>query len=144
MGDYAFAKTFTFSTDQMNRIWPKLQTREMFTRGQIFPYKVEFDAPDQQGPFQVGELNIHHGPLLSVHGQVGEITSTYRDLKYFYGSYVLSFRWIRPYRLQMFREGNQLTIQLDAFIKKIWKGPWVVGNHILWWSFGWGLRLIRR
>ena len=111
MVSYVFEKTFKVSEKRMDKIWERLNRRESFVKGQVFPYKVEFANPTQEGPFQTGELNIHHGPLLSLHGVIGEISSEYRDLKYFYGSYVLSFRIIRPVRLEFFRKKNSIELK---------------------------------
>jgi hypothetical protein len=93
----------SFITHEINKFFPcghqkketvfdNLQKRETFVKGQILPYKVEFDSELQSGTFKEGELKFLHGPLLSVHGIIGEISHSYRDLKYFYGSYILSFR----------------------------------------------------
>ena len=116
--------------------WSQLQKRETFVDGQLFPYKVEFAAESQKGDFKSGELNIHHGPLLSVHGVIGEITDSYRDLKYFYGSYVLSFRLIRPTRLEFFRDGDTLSLKIHCFVKPWFRGIWEWGNNLFWKYFG--------
>jgi hypothetical protein len=102
--EHQFERYFPIRKEKLDQIWQSLNLRESFVKGQLFPYRVEFDAPTQEGPFQSGELNIHHGPLLSAHGQIGEVTPNYRDLQYFYGSYVLSFRWIRP----LWNTGNEI------------------------------------
>lgn len=107
-----------------------------FVDGQIPPYKVEFDADSQSGSFKEEELNIHHGPLLSVHGAIGKVTNDYRDLKYFYGSSVLSFRLIRPTRLEFFRKDDTIELKLHSYVRS-WLGPfWEFGNTIFWKIFG--------
>lgn len=120
----------------LETVWEKLCRRETFVDGQIFPYRVEFVAKQQRGRFAPGELNIHHGPLLSVHGAIGDVTEDYRDLRYFFGSYVLSFRWVRPTRLQFFKGPGLLRLQLDAYVAP-WFAPfWRLGNSIFWRFFG--------
>ncbi len=130
-----FEREFTFSEDKMSSIWKKLQKRETFTKGQIYPYRVEFAASSQVGEFSPGELNIHHGPFLSVHGAIGEVTSSYRSLDYFYGSYVVSFRLVRPVQLEFFREGPKLKLKLKSYIRPWFRPVWRLLNHLLWLGF---------
>lgn len=130
-----FEREFLFSEEKIASIWEKLQRRETFTKGQLFPYRVEFAAPSQSGEFSAGELNIHHGPLLSVHGAVGEVSSSYRSLDYFYGSYVVSFRLVRPVQLEFFREGPRLKLKLKSFIRPWFRPVWRMLNHLLWFGF---------
>jgi hypothetical protein len=82
-----------------------------------------------------GELNIHHGPFLSVHGAIGEVTSHYRSLDYFYGSYVLSFRLVRPVKLEFFREGGKLKLKLCSYVRPWFRPFWWLGNKLLWAGF---------
>lgn len=130
-----FEREFHYSPGKIEAAWKRLQRRETFTKGQIFPYKVEFAAPSQEGDFLPGELNIHHGPLLSVHGAIGDVTATYRSLDYFYGSYVMSFRIIRPVKLEFFRDQDTLKLKFKVYIRPWFRPLWRVGNHILWSSF---------
>lgn len=130
-----FEREFTFPLERMDSLWEKLQRRETFTKGQLFPYRVEFEAPEQEGEFRPGEYNIHHGPLLSVHGVVGEVNSTYRSLHYHYGSYVVSFRLVRPVQLEFLREGPSLKLKLKACVRPWFRPAWRGMNHLLWASF---------
>lgn len=127
-----FEKTFSVADDKLDIAWERLNRRESFVDGQIFPYKVEFDAVTQQGPFEEGELNIHHGPFLSVHGRIGEISRDYRGLEYFYGSYVISFRLIRPVKLEFFREEYGIRLVLTAFVNPAFEKVWLWGNRKFW------------
>ena len=70
-----------------------LNDPKTFIDNQTWPFRVEFLLNDkQQNEFETGVLNLtHHGPLLSLAGEIGEITPHYRDLLYYYGSYVFSF-----------------------------------------------------
>jgi hypothetical protein len=131
-----FEMSWTFTSDNCQKAWDKLQLRETFVKGQIPPYKVEFESGDQYGAFYSGELNIHHGPLLSVHGAIGEITSNYRDLQYFYGSYVLSFRLVRPIRLEFFKTNTQIKIRLTSYVHPYFKPYWQFGLNFFWKIFG--------
>jgi hypothetical protein len=132
---YVYERDFKFAASEISHAWEKLQRRETFTKGQIFPYRVEFAASSQEGPFLPGELNIHHGPLLSVHGTIGEVSSTYRSLDYFYGSYVLSFRFIRPIKLEFHRCDDTLKLRITYFIKPCFRPYWHFLNRIFWSSF---------
>lgn len=105
-----------------------LNRPETFSKGQIPPFKVEFLSKDtniQKPGFQEGTYTNHHGPLLSANGVLTKIERLhYRDLQYFYGSYVLSFRLIRPTRLQFWIESKGskecvLRMQLDSWVR-----PW--------------------
>lgn len=130
--EHTFEKTFQFGSGEIQRVWNNLNKRETFCKGQPFPYKVEFESGLDTGEFKSGELNIHHGPLLSVHGEIGEISNNYRDLSYFYGSYVLSFRLVRPVRLEFFREGVSLRVRLTSYVKPWFKTLWEKGNSFFW------------
>lgn len=132
---FCYERSFLYSLDEMDPLWKKLQLRETFTKGQIFPYRVEFSAISQEGEFASGELNIHHGPFLSVHGAIGEVSSTYRSLDYFYGSYVLSFRLVRPVKLEFSRQGDVLTVKLSSYVRPWFLPFWRLGNILLWSSF---------
>jgi hypothetical protein len=133
-------REFNYSEEKIASVWKKLQSRETFTKGQLFPYRVEFASASQEGEFSPGELNIHHGPFLSVHGAIGEITPTYRSLNYFYGSYVISFRLVRPIQLEFYQQGNKLKLNLRAYIKPWFKPLWRLLNLILWSGFRLTLR----
>ena len=134
--DHVFEMSWSFSSENCQRAWDKLQLRETFVKGQMPPYKVEFDSESQAGAFKTGELNIHHGPLLSVYGVVGEINNNYRDLNYFYGSYVLSFRFIRPTRLEFFKTETTIKVRLSSYVSPMMKPIWNAGLKIFWGLFG--------
>jgi hypothetical protein len=71
------------------------------------------------GGFEPRVLNVHHGPQLNVAGVIGEVrdpqsgVAAYRDLKYFYGSYAISSRFVRPTRLQFWAEAMR-TLRAGA------------------------------
>jgi hypothetical protein len=136
-----FKTVFPVESTKLEEVWYKLNCRETFVDGQIFPYKVEFDAPSQKGPFAKGELNIHHGPLLSVHGKIGTVNDSYRSLDYFYGSYFLSFRIIRPVKLEFVKEADAIRLSIMTYVHPKANIIWNLGNKIFWKYFGIGFLL---
>ncbi len=136
MKEHLYERFFNIPHDKIDKAWEKLQLRETFVLGQIPPFRVEFAVPEQSGPFQEGEINIHHGPLLSVHGQIGKISDTYRDLQYFYGSYIISFRFFRPTRLEFFKEENGIRLKIHLYAKPGLIPLWNFVNGIFWKFFG--------
>ena len=135
-----YEREFHYSNEVIASIWKKLQRRETFTKGQLFPYRVEFAAGSQEGEFSPGELNIHHGPFLSVHGAIGEVSPTFRSLDYFYGSYVLSFRLVRPVRLEFLRSNDTINLKLKVYIRPWFKPIWHFMNFIMWTGFRLSIR----
>ena len=130
-----FETNFSYSEESVNSVWNRLNQRETFTKGQLFPYKVEFDATSQEGKMCPGELNIHHGPFLSVHGAIGEVTDHYRSLNYFYGSYVFSFRLVRPIQLEFFRDNNIIKVKFKVHVRPWFRPVWHLINFVLWTFF---------
>jgi hypothetical protein len=135
MRTLVFEHLFSRKPEKIEKIWQRLQLRQTFTRSQIFPYKVEFDSDTQKGPFKEGELNSHHGPLISLHGAIGKVNPNYRDLQYFYGSYVLTFRWIRPTRLEFFKSGDQIKIKVTYYVRPWLKAILKALNSVFWKLF---------
>ena len=113
-----------------------MNLRETFVDGQIFPYKVEFDSESQRGALAEDELNIHHGPLLIVHGKIDEVRSDYRSLEYFFASYVISFRLVRPKILEFYRVEGGLRLRLSSYFSPWFETFWNLGNRIFWTFFG--------
>ncbi len=129
------------------QVWGWLNDPATFTDSQVWPYRVEF----VDGGFEPGVLNTHHGPFINFAGVIGEVREpAYRDLQYNYGSYALSFRWIRPTRLQFWLEpqgadATELTMQLDSFIAPWIRGIWEFGQNLFWARFPkWADRAIRK
>lgn len=123
------------------QIWNWLNNPKTFTASQVWPYKVEF-LPDktQKSDFERGVLNNHHGPLLSLAGLIGEINPHYRDLHYFYGSYAISFRFFRPFRLEFWTatdaNGSQLKMKLSTHVYSPFYKFWNWSQQIFWSGFG--------
>jgi hypothetical protein len=80
---------------------------------------------------------VHHGPFLNVAGVIGEVRdprpdiSAHRDLKYFYGSYAISLRLVRPTQLQFWMEASEfegrdtlVTLQLDSLLRRTFVPLW--------------------
>lgn len=126
------------------KVWKWLNDPKTFTDSQIWPYKVEFYSPDPntiQNGFNEGVLTNHHGPLVNFAGIITKIdTGRYRDLQYTYGSYFLSFRWIRPYRLEFETEEKDGVTYgkgtLSAYIKPSFEKIWSFSQGIFWKRFG--------
>ena len=131
-----FETDFKVSDKKRNKIWEKLQRRVTFVKGQLPPYRVEFESGLKQGEFYSGEKNIHHGPLLSVHGEIAQIEDDYRGLDYYYGSYVLSFRLIRPVKLEFFKTSTGIKVKLQTYVRPWFRPIWRFGNSIFWKDFG--------
>ena len=126
------------------QVWAWLNEPSTFTDGQIPPYRVEFASAELGVPrgFEVGGLNMHHGPGLLASGTMVDIVDEeYRDLQYFYGSYVISLRLVRPTRLQFWLQdaphgGTEVTLQLDSFVNHWFEPIWELGNKMFWSFFG--------
>ena len=126
-----------------DRVWAWLESPATFVDGQIWPFRVEFVSADpaQEPGFHVGGLNVHHGPLMSLAGQLTEIRAgEYRDLQYFYGSYVLSLRLIRPTRLEFWLEpegesGTRVRLRVTSFVRQGIAGLWTRAQRLFWARF---------
>ena len=129
-----FEKEFILKSKQ-EESWKRLQQRETFVDAQIPPFRVEFDNKDQKGGFQEEELNIHHGPFLHLPAVVGKVSKEYRDLKYLYGAYVISFRLIRPVRLEFFNREKSIKLRLESYVHPRLKIFWPQMNKIFWLFF---------
>ena len=122
------------------RVWGWLNDPATFTEGQVWPYRVEF----VNGGFQPGVLNAHQGPFLNLPGVIGEVRGfergvAYRDLQYFYGSYAISPRVVRPTRLQFWAEesagGTLVTLQLDSLVRRPFGRAWCLSLRVFWSRF---------
>ena len=137
---HAYRKTFR-TPHHTGRVWNWLNDPATFTEGQVWPFRVEF----VDGGFEPGVLNVHHGPLLNFAGAIGEVrppeadAAGYRDLKYFYGSYALSPRLVRPTRLQFWvedqGEGTLLTLQVDSLVRRRFVRAWDLSQKVFWQRF---------
>ena len=135
MVESLFTKQIKIPKERIEQSWQRLQKRETFVKSQFFPYKVEFDNESQEGFFAPGELNIHHGPFLHLPAILGRVESGYRDLKYLYGSYVISFRLIRPVRLEFVRNQDSIELKLKSYVHPWLKALWPKMNQIFWAFF---------
>lgn len=128
-----------FDRDQ---VWRWLCDPDTFVDGQVWPWEVEFLANEEgPGDFRPGVYNAHTGPFMSFAGILGEIDEgRYRDLRYFYGSYALSFKLFRPTRLQFWVDdhptGTQVRLRVDAHVRSWATGPWNWLMKVYWPLFG--------
>lgn len=147
--EHTYSKSFQTKYSE-KEVWEWLNDPATFTDNQVWPYRVEFQLlPNQDKAFEEGVFNSHHGPFMSFTGVIGEVTTNYRDLKYLYGSYFMSFRHIRPYRLQFWTESKEkhsiVTLQLDTYVKPSVQGIWAFGLKLFWGRFGnWMNRSLRK
>lgn len=147
---HAFEKTWHLDRP-IDRVWAWLNDPKTFTDTQVWPFRVEFIDDGEHAGMSTGVLNIHHGPLMSFHGKVGEVTPPgsdgrggYRDLQYGYGSYALSMRLARPTRLQFWVDagedageqgGCDLKVRLDSFVKPGFAKWWTKLQSVFWSRF---------
>ena len=135
---------YTFPTPHPpSLVWAWLNDPATFTEGQVWPFRVEFIG----GGFEPGVLNAHQGPLLNLPGVIGEVRGfgrgvAYRDLKYFYGSYAISPRLVRPTRLQFWAGGSDggtlVQLRLDSLVRRPFVPLWEHSQRIFWSRFpGW-------
>lgn len=128
----------------IERVWAWLNDPATFIEGQVWPYRVEF----VDGGFEPGVLNVHHGPFLNVAGAIGEVRGpeeagwngvAYRDLQYFYGSYALTPRLVRPTRLQFWAKraggGTKVELRLDSLVRRRFVRPWDLSQRVFWRRF---------
>lgn len=140
-GFVAHVHRYAFSTPHPpSLVWAWLNDPATFTEGQIWPFRVEF----VNGGFEPGVLNTHHGPFLNLAGAIGEVRGfgrgvAYRDLKYFYGSYAISPRLVRPTRLQFWAEGSAdgtlVTLQVDSLVRRRFGRTWSLSQRVFWSRF---------
>ena len=137
--------TFQFKLELSSteeNVWKWLNDPKTFTDTQYWPYKVEFYSPNPEhipNGFNEGVWTNHHGPFVNFAGQLVKIESNYRDLQYAYGSYALSFRWIRPFRLE-FQTNHQdgittITCTLSTYVKPAFNTFWTKAQGLFWTSF---------
>lgn len=137
---------FTAEADRM-AVWNWLNDPATFVDSQVWPWRVEFVG----GGFEPGVLNCHYGPFMVFAATVGEIRpGFYRDLRYYYGSYAVSFRLIRPVRLQFLlddvpgggagRGGTEVRIVVDALVRRPLAPLWTRAITLFWGRFATWLR----
>ena len=134
--------------------WTVLMTPETFTKGQPWPYRVEFldtELPDgtvARG-FDVGTLNAHHGPFMNFCGAISRIDErsdgAERDLEYGYGAYALAFRLVRPHLLRISVDAVdddrcRVTAHVGSYVRRGMGGLWTTAQRCFWPGFGLSLR----
>ena len=134
--------------------WWWLMQPETFTKGQVWPWRVEFiDTPMPDGSiatgFDVGTLNAHHGPFMNFCGVIADVTEgdevCSRRLDYSYGAFAIGFRFIRPTALTVTCRAESDTattveMRVDSIVRPWLSGPWTLAQSVFWKGFGWVLR----
>ncbi len=145
--------TFSFevpSTEE--KVWKWLNDMGTFTDNQIWPYRVEFYSPDEEkipNGFHEGVLTNHHGPFINFAGVLTKIQSNYRELQYNYGTYAISFRWVRPFKLEFSTNEvdgkTTITGTLSSWVKPGFYSLWHSGQSWFWGSFKrWATRSLKK
>ena len=123
-------------------VWAWLNNPATFTDTQVWPYKVEFYSPDPEkipNGFHEGVLTNHTGPFVNFAGTLTEIKDNYRDLQYHYGSYAISFNWMRPFRLEFstkYEDGQtKLTCTISSYVKPSIFNLWDRSQNLFWGRF---------
>ena len=139
--EHSYQKTFVVDAKR-DLVWQWLNRPETFTEGQLWPFRVEFISPDPKARanFREGVICTHYGPGMNFSGILTEIRPPeYRDLQYFYGSYAVSFRFIRPTRLQFWlveeNGGCAVTLRVDSFVRNGWNRIWTLAQRLFWNRF---------
>jgi hypothetical protein len=133
---HRFTKEFDVDAPR-EAVWAWVNDPRTFTDTQVWPWRVEF----VDGGMETGVLNVHHGPLMSLAGVVGEMDRPrYRDLQYLYGSYALSLRWFRPIRLEFFleeeaAERTRVRVRLTTLVHRRMRGLWALMMRAYWGLF---------
>ena len=125
-------------------VWAWLDDPATFSDGHNAAYSSEF-VPNEDGEsgFAEGAYHGQAGPLMSLAGALGVVEpDRYRDLQYFFGSYVASPSLFRPTRMQFWLDdgpGEQCTVlrvRLDAHVRRRAHGVWERMMHSFWTRFG--------
>ena len=146
---------YSFSVDVVasaKQVWTWLNDPKTFTDTQVWPYRVEFYSPDPDNipdGFHEGVVTNHTGPFINFAGVLTEISDNYRDLQYYYGSYALSFKLVRPFRLEFstVEHEDQTTINctISSYVKPSFYKIWDRMNKLFWSRFkGWARKSIAK
>ena len=135
---HLFARHFTVPAPRA-QVWAWLSKTETFTEGHPPGYAVEF-VEDRFAP---GVHTLHTGPFLHLPGVIGEMQpARFRDLRYFYGAYVLSVWLIRPVRLQLWVDDDhtpghsRVHLQLHSHVRPAMASLWTAAQTVFWGIFG--------
>lgn len=145
---HVFERTFSIPRSRLE-VWQLLNDPKTFTRGQLFPFRVEFvEKNGSPGGFIPSTQTVHHGPALNCAGLITEVRAPeYRDLQYYYGSYILTLRWIRPTRLEFFFDElsggrTQVKLRVSCYVRHWMAAPWTALQALFWGQFGWNIRIV--
>lgn len=123
------------------KMWAWLNSVSTFRDNQALPYVVEFLDPEspQDPQFRVGVDTNHYGPFLNAAGVITQMdTLKYRDLQYYYGSFVFSFRLVRPVRLEFFYDSSnkKLKMVMTNYVRSFFVSLWQTLLGWFWPRFG--------
>ena len=121
----------------LERVWSWLSRKDTFAKGQIPPYRVEFFGDKADPFFHEGSYNNHHGPFLHLPAHVTVMKpNEFREMQYLYGSFVLSYRLIRPTALRMWVDSKDskttVRVELHAQVRPWMKRMWEWFNGLFW------------
>lgn len=136
---------YSFSVDvpaPATRVWKWLNDPRTFTDTQVWPYRVEFYSPQPEkvpNGFHEGVVTNHTGPFINFAGVLTEISDNYRDLQYYYGSYAISFRLVRPFRLEFstveHEDRTTINCTISSYVKPSFYKIWDRLNKLFWSRF---------
>ena len=133
---HSFQRSFLVNSDTLD-VWRWINNPRTFIDAQLPPYRVEF-VPER---FEVGVLNNHHGPGLNLPAVITVMEEPkYREMRYLYGSYVISPRIIRPTLIQFWLKptdngATQLRLVLQSWVHPWLSGPWTAFQKLFWCGF---------
>lgn len=124
-------------------VWAWLDQPENFSEAQVFPVRIEFASPGDgiEPGFGLGALNLHHGPMMCLTGLMTAVRAgEYREMRYLYGSYVLSLRLIRPTAMsfELSDAGPDRTcvrVRFTSFVQPRAGWLWTAMQRLFWWRF---------
>ena len=133
---HSFQRVFSVNSNT-DDVWRWINDPRTFIDAQLPPYRVEF-IPER---FEVGVLNNHHGPGLNLPAVITVMQEPeYREMRYLYGSYVISPRIIRPTLIQFWLDptndgATQLRLVLQSWVHPWVSGLWTAFQKLFWCAF---------
>lgn len=125
-------------------VWQWLADPATLVDSQTAPYRSELvETGVGTGEHAEGAYQGQSGPMMSLSGVLAAVEpDRYRDVQYFFGSYVGSRALFRPTRLQFWLDdgpgslGTVLRVRLDAHVRRRAQGAWERIMESFWTRFG--------